>query len=48
MNEIGVIKGKSEYSDNDHLMITIDGRQLDHLMYERNDTTVYNFTFDYN
>ena len=29
MNKIGVIKGKSEYSLNDHLIITVDGRPLD-------------------
>ncbi len=32
MNKIGTIKGKSEYSDNDHLIITIDGRPLDHFI----------------
>ncbi len=34
MNKIGTIKGKSEYSDNDHLIITIDGRPLDHFISE--------------
>ena len=32
MNKIGVIKGKSEYSTNDHLIITVDGRPLDHFI----------------
>ena len=32
MNKIGTIKGKSDYSDNEHLIITIDGRPLDHFI----------------
>ena len=32
MNKIGVIKGKSEYSLNDHLIITVDGRPLEHFI----------------
>ena len=32
MNKIGVIKGKSEYSTSDHLIITVDGRPLDHFI----------------
>jgi len=32
MNKIQAIKGKSEYSLNDHLIITVDGRPLDHFI----------------
>ena len=30
MNKIEVIRGKSEYSLNDHLIIAVDGRPRDH------------------
>ena len=30
MNKIEAIKGKSEYSKNDHLIIMVDGRPLDY------------------
>lgn len=32
MNKIEAIKGKSEHSLNDHLIITVDGRPLDHFI----------------
>jgi hypothetical protein len=37
MNQIGTIRGKSEYSANDHLIITVDGRPLDHFISDFDD-----------